>query len=402
MTTPLATTRATLALEDGRIFRGHRFGAPVDGAGEVVFNTSMTGYQEILGDPSYAGQIVVMTYPMIGNYGIAPEDFESRKCFLAGLIVKEPSRIASNWRHERPLGEYLAATGVPGLWGFDTRALVRHLRTVGALRGVIGAGDDAALVARARAVPSMAGCELASRVTEVKSYGWSEASPRLDPVRAAGRDGNGAPIATAAPVVPILAGHGARPGALQVVCMDYGIKWNILRRLVDAGCAVTVVPADTKAEDVLALKPDGVVLSNGPGDPEPMGYAVRELRALLGRVPVFGICLGHQILGLAAGGRTYKLKFGHRGGNHPVMDLTTRKVEITSHNHGFAVDPDSLDANRVELTHIDLNDQTLEGIRLRDVPAFSVQYHPEAAPGPHDAHYLFARFAQVMREHRNR
>ena len=395
-------TPALLVLEDGRVFRGRRFGAPVNAAGEVVFNTCMTGYQEILSDPSYAGQLVVMTYPMIGNYGIAPEDFESRKPFLAALIVKEPSRIPSNWRQEHPLGDYLAAHGVPGLCGFDTRSLVRHLRTVGALRGVIAdAGDEAALIARARAVPSMAGCEMASGVSNEKSYGWDTPSPTLtlagDPGTAAELDGRdqaprlGAPIGEPRLVAP-------NPGGFRVVAMDYGIKWNILRRLVDVGCEVTVVPAGTLAKDVLALAPDGVVLSNGPGDPEPMGYAVRELQGLIGRVPIFGICLGHQILGLAAGGRTYKLKFGHRGGNHPVMDLTTRKVEITSHNHGFAVDPDSLDGSKVELTHIDLNDQTLEGLRLKNAPAFSVQYHPEAAPGPHDAHYLFERFATMMRE----
>jgi carbamoyl-phosphate synthase small subunit len=278
---------------------------------------------------------------------------------------------------------------------------VRHLRTVGALRGVIadGAIDDATLVARAQAVPSMAGCELASRVTDDQSYGWAEPSPTLEPPH----DGDGPrtdDLRESRLVGPILLG-GARPtngkALYRVVAMDYGIKWNILRRLVDVGCDVTVVPANTTAKDVLALSPDGVVLSNGPGDPEPMGYAVRELQSLIGRVPVFGICLGHQLLGLAAGGRTYKLKFGHRGGNHPVMDLTTRKVEITSHNHGFAVDPDSLPES-VEKTHIDLNDQTLEGLRLRNAPAFSVQYHPEAAPGPHDAHYLFARFAKMMQD----
>jgi len=389
-------TPALLVLEDGRVFRGRRFGAPVDAEGEVVFNTSMTGYQEILGDPSYAGQLVVMTYPMIGNYGIAPEDFESRKTFLTALIVKEPSRIPSNWRSHKPLGEYLEANGVPGLYGFDTRSLVRHLRTVGALRGVIGDASvgEAALLARARAVPSMAGCELASGVSEDHKYDWSVASPDLDsklPPK---------PAVEAVSAGPMILGT-ARPtngqGHFRVVCMDYGIKWNILRRLVDVGCDVTVVPANTTAKDVLSLAPDGVVLSNGPGDPEPMGYAVRELQALIGKVPVFGICLGHQLLGLAAGGRTYKLKFGHRGGNHPVMDLTTRKVEITSHNHGFAVDPDSL-PDTVEKTHIDLNDQTLEGLRLKNAPAFSVQYHPEAAPGPHDAHYLFARFARMMQE----
>ncbi|HEY2956028.1 MAG TPA: glutamine-hydrolyzing carbamoyl-phosphate synthase small subunit [Candidatus Eisenbacteria bacterium] len=378
-------TDALLALEDGRVFRGRRFGALKDAAGEVVFNTSMTGYQEILGDPSYAGQIVVMTYPMIGNYGITPEDFESRKPFAEALVVREPSRIASNWRHERTLDDYLAAHGVPGLCDFDTRALVRHLRDHGSKRGVIAdaAAGAEALVARARAVPQMAGCDLASSVTTSASYPWVRPSYRLP------ANGRGAAPAAAQ-------GPDARR---RVVVLDCGVKWNILRRLVDVGCDVTALPATTGAADVLALEPDGVVISNGPGDPEPVRYAVETVRGLIGRVPLMGICLGHQLLGLACGGRTYKLKFGHRGGNHPVMDLTTRKVEITSHNHGFAVDPDSLPDREVEITHINLNDQTLEGLRLRNHPAFGVQYHPEASPGPHDARYLFERFAAMMREH---
>ena len=377
-------TDALLALEDGRMFRGRRFGALSDAAGEVVFNTSMTGYQEILGDPSYAGQIVVMTYPMIGNYGIAAEDFESRKPFVEGLVVREPSRIASNWRHERTLQDYLAAHGVPGFCDFDTRALVRHLRDQGSKRGVIGdakAGAEA-LVARARAVKPMAGCDLASVVTVEQSYPWVRPSYALP------ENGGGAPAQKSAAAKPF-----------RVVVLDCGVKWNILRRLVDVGCEVTAAPATTGAEDILRMKPHGVVISNGPGDPEPVQYAVDTVRALIGRVPIMGICLGHQLLGLAAGGRTYKLKFGHRGGNHPVMDLTTGKVEITSHNHGFAVDPDSLRDKDVELTHINLNDQTLEGLRLKNAPAFSVQYHPEASPGPHDARYLFDRFAGMMREH---
>ena len=391
-------TDALLALEDGRIFRGRRFGALSDAAGEVVFNTSMTGYQEILGDPSYAGQIVVMTYPMIGNYGIAPEDFESRKPFVEALVVREPSRIASNWRHERTLDDYLAAHGVPGFCGFDTRALVRHLRDQGSKRGVIGSaaqGADA-LVARARAVKPMAGCDLASVVTTDKSYAWTKPGYVLP------ANGHESP-----PDRPDVAGaRGRRPAAprppepsYRVIVLDCGVKWNILRRLVDVGCSVTAAPATTAAEDILSLKPHGIVISNGPGDPEPVQYAVKTVRALIGRVPLMGICLGHQLLGLAAGGKTYKLKFGHRGGNHPVMDLTTGKVEITSHNHGFAVDPDSLPDHDVERTHINLNDQTLEGLRLKNAPAFSVQYHPEASPGPHDARYLFERFADMMREH---
>ena len=379
-------TTALLALEDGRMFRGRRFGARSDAAGEVVFNTSMTGYQEILGDPSYAGQIVVMTYPMIGNYGIAPEDFESRKPFVEALVVREPSRVASNWRHERTLNEYLIAHDVPGFCDFDTRALVRHLRDHGSKRGVIGeaAQGAQALVARARAVKPMAGCDLASDVTIDKSYPWVKPSFTLPP------NGRGAPGTTASSV---------REEKLRVIVLDCGVKWNILRRLVDVGCGVTAAPATTRAEDILRMQPHGVVISNGPGDPEPVQYAVKTVRALIGRVPIMGICLGHQLLGLAAGGKTYKLKFGHRGGNHPVMDLTTGKVEITSHNHGFAVDPDSLKDKDVELTHINLNDQTLEGMRLKNAPAFSVQYHPEASPGPHDARYLFERFADMMRQH---
>jgi carbamoyl-phosphate synthase small subunit len=383
---------AILVLEDGRAFTGQRFGALADAEGEVVFNTSMAGYQEILGDPSYAGQIVVMTYPMIGNYGIAPEDFESRKPFLAGLVVKEPSRIASNWRKDRALGDYLARHGVPGFFGIDTRALVRHLRNHGSKRGVIantGATVES-LAARAQKIPSMAGCDLAQVVSETRSYEWEQASPTLA-VPGAAR-----PALSA--VRPASNGAAATPH--RVVVIDFGIKWSILRRLVDAGGDVVVVPAMTSAEDILKLAPDGVVLSNGPGDPEPVDYGVRTIRELIGQVPIFGICLGHQLLGLAAGGKTYKLKFGHRGGNHPVMDLTTRKVEITAHNHGFSVDPDSLSDREVELTHINLNDQTLEGLRLKNAPAFSVQYHPEAAPGPNDATYLFGRFSTLMSEWR--
>lgn len=374
---------ARMVLEDGTSFAGRRFGAPGDADGEVVFNTAMTGYQEILTDPSYAGQIVVMTYPQIGNYGIAPEDFESRKPFLSALVVKEASRIPSNWRSQHSLGSYLAAKGIPGFEGLDTRKLVRHLRDRGAMRGVIGSSDvsEEVLLSRARAIPSMAGRDLASVVTKGQQYNWSENIAALssqwrqqDLFAAAGSDRH------------------------HVVVVDYGVKWNILRCLINVGCRVTVVPATTDAKTILGLAPHGVMLSNGPGDPEPLVGTVKNIRDLLGRVPVFGICLGHQLLGLAAEGRTYKLKFGHRGSNHPVIDLTTQKVEISSHNHGFAVDADSLSASRVEITHLNLNDNTVEGLRLRDVPAFSVQYHPEAAPGPHDAHYLFARFTALMQE----
>ena len=372
MSTPARA--AVLVLEDGRAFFGQRFGAPVDGAGEVVFNTSLSGYQEIITDQSYAGQMVVMTYPLIGNYGIAEGDDEARRPHLAALIVKEPSRVASNWRASGSLERYLTRHRVPGLWGLDTRALVRHLRERGALRGVIADSGPSSeeLAARARALPSMVGCDLASGVSCAARYEFGEPSPLASPRphSAAGR---------------------------HVVVVDFGVKASILRNLVDVGARVTVVPARTSASDVLALAPDGVVLSNGPGDPEPLDYAVANIKALLGRVPLFGICLGHQLLGLACGGRTYKLKFGHHGGNHPVMCLATRKVEITAHNHNFAVRADSLPAT-CEATHLNLNDQTLEGLARKDVPAMSVQYHPEGAPGPHDAYYLFERFARMMQD----
>ncbi len=373
---------AQLVLEDGRVFPGRRFGAAGDGIGEVVFNTSMTGYQESLSDPSYAGQMVVMTYPLIGNYGIAPEDFESRQLFLTGLVVKEASRVPSNWRHEHTLGDYLKAHDIPGIEGLDTRALVRHLRTYGAMRGVIGdIGENLeSLRFRAKAHPSMAGCDLATVVTKNERFGWQEGRHLL---QLRGRQ-------------PVQAGLFDKP-RLKVIAVDYGIKWNILRCLIDSGCDVTVIPAATSAEDILSFHPDGVLLSNGPGDPDPIQYAVRAIRDLIGKVPVFGICLGHQLLAIAAGGKTYKLKFGHRGGNHPVIDLQTRKVEITSHNHGFSVDPDSLTSSEIEITHINLNDQTIEGFSLRNAPAFGIQYHPEASPGPHDALYMFNRFADTMR-----
>jgi carbamoyl-phosphate synthase small subunit len=372
-------TFAQLVLEDGRVFRGRRFGARADAGGEAVFNTAMSGYQEILGDPSYAGQIVVMTFPQIGNYGIAPEDFESRDTFLSALIVKEPSRVASNWRRQFTLEDYLVAQNVVGLFGLDTRALVRHLRDRGALRGVIGEGDVPVeeLVARAREVVPMEGEDLACNVTALRGYQWTRPSLGLGSVQVSSKD---------------------RTSTRQfhVVALDFGVKWNILRCLVDVGCTVTVVPATASAAEILQLKPDGVVLSNGPGDPEPVDYGIETTKQLLGKVPIFGICLGHQLLALAAGAKTYKLKFGHRGANHPVKDLKTGKIEITSHNHGFAVDLSSLPAGEVEATHIDLNDDTLEGLRFTKVPAFSVQYHPESAPGPHDSRYLFEGFAELM------
>ncbi len=371
---------AKLVLEDGRVFFGRRFGARTDAAGEVVFNTAMCGYQEILTDPSYAGQMVVMTYPQIGNYGITREDAESGRLYLSALIVKELSRVASNWRAAMTLQEYLEANGIPGLEGFDTRALVRHLRTAGAMRGVIAdvSVDSEALAGRAKAHPSMAGIDLASTVTLGRTYDWSE-SARVLNGRWRQQD---LFAASAAP-------------KLHVVVYDYGVKWNILRCLIQEGCRVTVVPATATADDVLQLRPDGVMLSNGPGDPDPLKYAISNIQALLGRVPVGGICLGQQLLALAAGGKTYKLKFGHRGGNHPVIDTHTQQVQITSHNHGFSVDADSLPERTVEITHINLNDNTVEGLALRDVPAMAVQFHPEAAPGPHDAHDFFNRFVEM-------
>ncbi|MGD0403351.1 MAG: glutamine-hydrolyzing carbamoyl-phosphate synthase small subunit [Candidatus Acidiferrales bacterium] len=384
--------RAILALEDGRVFKGRAAGARTRRGGEVVFNTSITGYQEVFTDPSYSGQIVCLTYPHIGNVGTNLDDEESTKPYIEGLITREFSALASNWRSSETAQAYLERYGVPVIWDVDTRALVRHLRDVGALRGVVATDGTAEekLIAEARALPTMAGLELASRVTSKKKYEWSRGSIDLDAAQTASV---GAPAAGRAKGV----GSGAEP-RYKVVAYDFGIKQNILRLLVDYGCDVTVVPAQTSAEDVLALKPQGVFLSNGPGDPEPIGYAVGNIRKMLGRVPIFGICLGHQLCGLALGGRTFKLKFGHHGSNHPVQNLRTRKVEITSQNHGFCVDPDSLPASDVEITHVNLNDHTNEGMRHRSLPLFSVQYHPEASPGPHDARYLFDDFISLMKE----
>ena len=368
---------AILALEDGRLFRGKGYGARAERGGEVVFNTSITGYQEIFTDPSYAGQLVCLTYPHIGNVGTNPLDNEAARPYIEGLIVRDFSEVASNWRSQQTTASFLAAHGVPVISHIDTRALVLHLRRQGAMRAVLSTAslDSEVLVARARALPEMVGLDLARTVTTAKSYGWSEPSIELARLSSA-----------------------EKPGVHHVVAYDFGIKQNILRRLVDVGCRVTVVPGGTSAEDALALKPDGVFLSNGPGDPEPCTYAIEAVRKLAGRVPVFGICLGHQIMGLALGGKTFKLKFGHHGGNHPVKNLQTGRVEITAQNHGFCVDPDSLNAKEVELTHVNLNDQTLEGLRHRALPLFSVQYHPEASPGPHDSHYLFEQFVDVMRD----
>src|SRR5665647_446054 len=350
-------TTAILALEDGSVFEGRSFGAPTERSGEVVFNTALTGYQEVFTDPSYAGQIVILTNPQIGNYGTSSADNEANGPYIEGLVVREFSPIASNWRSD-------AAADA-----FRTRAVMR-----GVLSSVETDGQK--LVEKARQIPTMAGLDLASRVSTRESYQWTET------------------VHPCSPSDPI--GPQAEP-RYNVVAYDYGIKHNILRRLVHSGCRVTVVPSLTSAEDVLALNPDGIFLSNGPGDPEPLVIQVANIRKLIGRKPIFGICLGNQLLGLALGGKTYKLKFGHRGANHPVRNELTGRVEITSHNHGFAVDPDSLNLSEVEITHINLNDQTLEGFRHRSEPVFCVQYHPEAAPGPHDSHYLFDDFTRLMR-----
>lgn len=373
--------QALLALEDGRIFRGEGYGHPGECQGEVVFNTSLTGYQEIATDPSYAGQIVVLTNPQIGNYGTNQADNEAAKPYIEGLIVREFSAISSNWRSEQVTDEYMERYSVPVLGEIDTRALVRHLRTHGVMRGVISTetSDAEALVKKARSIRKMDGTDLAKVVSTKASYTFDVTDPRYQ-----GDD-------------PLLPSAVDKP-SLHVVAYDFGIKQNILRMLAREGCRVTVVPAETNADEVMGLKPDGVFLSNGPGDPEPVDYAVQAIRDMMGRVPVFGICLGHQLCGLALGGKTYKLKFGHHGGNHPVRNNLTGKVEITAHNHNFAVDPDSINANDVELTHVDLNDNTLEGLRHKTLPLFSVQYHPEAAPGPHDSHYLFRDFRKMMEE----
>jgi carbamoyl-phosphate synthase small subunit len=378
--------RAILALEDGRVFKGRAAGARARRGGEVVFNTSITGYQEVFTDPSYSGQIVCLTYPHIGNVGTNLDDEESAKPYIEALVVREFSAAGSNWRSKESAQDYLERHHVPVIWDIDTRALVRHLRDVGALRGVVATDGTSAekLIADARALPTMAGLELASRVTSPKQYEWKRGSIELG--------GFGAPLEAKSQTSATSEGQ----SRYKVVAYDFGIKQNILRLLVDHGCEVTVVPAQTSGEDVLALKPDGVFLSNGPGDPEPIGYAVANIRKMLGRVPIFGICLGHQLCGLALGGSTFKLKFGHHGSNHPVQNLRTKKVEITSQNHGFCVDPDSLPASDVEITHVNLNDHTNEGMRHRSLPFFSVQYHPEASPGPHDARYLFNDFMNMM------
>ena len=394
--------KALLALADGTLFEGASFGAEGETVGEVVFNTSMTGYQEVLTDPSYKGQMVVMTYPLIGNYGINLEDVESKAPAVEGFIVKEASPYPSNWRSARGLDGYLKEHGVVGIQGIDTRALTRHLRDHGAMEGVLSTRDlnPDSLVAKAKASPGLIGRDLVKEVACAEPYTWQQGTWRLE----TGYEGSSkfqVPGSKSEHQLNLFAEPGTRnPEPFKVVAYDCGIKWNILRKLVEAGCDVTVVPAETSAARVLGMAPDGIFLSNGPGDPEGVPYLIDNVRKLIGTKPIFGICLGHQILGLAFGGRTYKLKFGHHGGNQPVKDLTTGKVEITTQNHGFAVDIASIPDKEVELTHINLNDRTVEGMRHRRLPIFSVQYHPEASPGPHDASYLFQRFVDMMARER--
>lgn len=370
--------KAMLVIEDGTIFEGQGFGAEGEAYGEVVFNTSITGYQEILTDPSYNGQIVTMTYPEIGNYGVNPEDIESRRPFLKGFVVKEYWREPSNWRSRDNLGSYLSRYGIVGIEGIDTRALTKLIRSKGAQKAVISTTDTdpESLLQKVRASRGIVGVDLVTEVSCEEPYEWEEGTGEWRP----SNEGT----------------HG-REKEFKVVAFDYGLKRNILRKLTDFGCDVSVVPSRTPPHDVLSMNPDGIFLSNGPGDPAAVAYAVESVRALIGKKPIFGICLGHQILGLALGGKTYKLKFGHRGANQPVKELKTGKVEITSQNHGFAVDADSLGKD-VEVTHINLNDNTVEGLRHKKHAAFSVQYHPEASPGPHDSSYLFRDFLDLMRE----
>ena len=359
--------QAILALEDGKIFRGRSFGASAERCGELVFNTSMAGYQEILTDPSYKGQIVTMTYPLIGNYGVNKEDAESRKPFLEGFVVKEYSKIASNWRSQQSLSDYLKENKILAIEGIDTRALTLHLRKAGSMKAVLSTIDlnEKSLVKKAKNSLGLVGIDLVKEVTIGKKYVWPD----------------------------------VKRNKYKVVVLDCGVKYNILRELSKHKCQIIVLPAEASAKEILSLKPDGLLLPNGPGDPAAVEYVIQTTRQLIGKLPIFGICLGHQMLGLALGGKTYKLKFGHHGANHPVKDLQSGKVSITAQNHGFCVDINSLNKKEVEITHLNLNDQTLEGMRHKKLPIFSVQFHPEASAGPHDAKYLFGNFVALMKKH---
>ena len=379
----MKTKKAILALSDGKIFEGISFGAEGETSGEIVFNTSITGYQEILTDPSYKGQIVNMTYPLIGNYGICEKDHESIQPYIEGFIIKELSPYPSNWRSEMSLDDFLKSKGIMGIQGIDTRALTKHVRDHGEQQGIISTvdSDHQGLVSKAKRATGLEGKDLVKEVTCKEAYTWEEAE--INPC----------------------AGNGNTNKQRKVIVYDCGVKYNILRMLRNYNCDVTVVPASTGAEEVLSMNPDGIVISNGPGDPAAVSYMAENAINIIGKKPVMGICLGHQIISLALGYKTYKLKFGHHGGNQPVMDLSTRKVEITAQNHCFAVDGESISNGqssrfgKVEITHINLNDKSVEGLRCLDVPAFAVQYHPEASPGPHDSSYIFNEFIEMMEDY---